>query len=274
MTQGVSIVKEGYVAGGPALQLGHVRVDPVDAGGALAAIADLVGAGRGGRIFTPNVDHVVLAETDAAFRRAYESVELSLADGMPLVWAARLFGRPLPGRVAGSDLLLPLMDMAAERGWRVYLCGGAPGVAETAARRLVAERGVNVVGYAAPQVTADGGEPGDATLADIQACRPDLVVVALGTPKQELWIDHRQPLLSPAVAFGCGAGLDFYVGAQRKAPAWMASRGLEWLYRLWREPRRLWRRYLLRDPRFALVVLRTWWRRSYRVGATPSLSAR
>src|SRR5687768_2615139 len=103
---------------------------------ALRAIEALVDAGRGGSVFTPNVDHVVKAESSEAFRRAYDDVDLSFADGMPLVWVSPLLGSRLPERVAGSDLLMPVLEMAARRKWRVYLLGGAPGVAPTVAELL------------------------------------------------------------------------------------------------------------------------------------------
>ena len=242
----------------PRWRLGGVIVDRLGFAEALAAIEALVDRGEGGAVFTPNVDHVVIAETDARLRAAYARVSLSLADGMPVVWASRLFGPRLPEKVSGSDLVLPLMRLAAARQWRVYLAGGADGVAGRAAEALQRQiPHLGVVGTEGPRIDMDAPASGrEDVLARIREARPDLVLVAFGSPKQELWIDETRDALRPAVLVAVGAGLDFAAGVIRRAPSWVSAAGLEWLYRLVREPRRLWRRYLLRDPRFVLVVWR------------------
>jgi N-acetylglucosaminyldiphosphoundecaprenol N-acetyl-beta-D-mannosaminyltransferase len=241
----------------PPLRLGAIEVDPLTFEGALDAIERLVRAGRGGTVLTPNVDHVVQAERHAGLRHAYAAADLRLADGMPVLWAAALLGRPLPAKVSGSDLVIPLARRAARSGWRLWILGGAPGVAERAAAALERETGVRVAGTDAAQVAADGDGPAARAAAErIRAARPDLVLVALGAPKQELWMQRHRALLAPAVAVGVGAGIAFVAGAARRAPRWMSRCGLEWLYRLLHEPRRLWRRYLVDDPRFAAIVLR------------------
>lgn len=242
----------------PRLSLGRLEIDPVTLEGAVDRVEALVNARAGGIVFTPNVDHVVLAERNDAFRAAYADVDLSLADGMPIVWASRLMGEPLPEKVSGSDLVLPLLDRAAARGWRVFLLGAGPGVAEEAAARLRAERGVNVVGTAAPFVKLVGPDPeGDAAVEQIRAASAQIVLVAFGAPKQELWMHRHRAALAPAVLLGVGASIDFIAGRVRRAPRWVSRSGLEWLWRLSREPRRLWRRYLVDDPGFALILLRT-----------------
>lgn len=232
--------------------MGEIPVDAVTFPQALEAIERLIG--RGGYVFTPNVDHVVTAEEDADFRAAYSAASLCLADGMPLVWASRLLGRPLPEKVSGSDLILPLMERAAAKGWRVYLLGGAPGAAEKAAQVFRA-MGVQIAGVDAPMLRDPRSAEERAPICEkIRRAVPDLILVAFGAPKQELFIHCAR--LAPAVSFGIGASLDFIAGKARRAPRWMSERGLEWLYRLLSEPRRLWRRYLLRDPKFALIVWR------------------
>lgn len=240
-----------------AVRIGALTVDTVTFDQALDRIARLVARGRGGAVFTPNVDHVVKAETHVAFREAYERADLCLADGMPILWAARLLGSPLPEKVSGSDFVLPLVRLAASRGWRVYLLGAAPGVAEEAGARMTREIGVEIVGTASPTVGLDGScEQPEQVVREIVEARPDLVLVAFGAPKQELWIDRFGEQIAPAVAMGVGGTLDFIVGRTRRAPAWMSQAGLEWLFRLAQEPRRMWRRYLVEDPRFVAVVAR------------------
>lgn len=236
--------------------LGNVWADVVDLAGALDRIEALVASGAGGAVFTPNVDHVVNAERVPALAEAYARADLCLADGMPLVWASRVLGPVLPERVAGSDLAEPLLARAADRGWPVLLFGGRPGAAEKAAAAL-SEKGVRVVGAEGPRVGGDGSvEAG--VLERLRAAAPALVLVGLGSPKQELFIDRQRTALTPAVCFGCGAVIDFLAGELPRAPRWMARSGLEWAYRLGREPRRLWRRYLVNDPAFLRILARAW----------------
>jgi len=226
--------------------------------GALAAIEALVQAGQGGSVFTPNVDHVVTAEDDLEFRAAYDAASLSLADGKFVVWAAQLLGTPVPEKVSGSDLIEPLLRLAGSRGWRVFLLGGAPGVAEAAAERSRRDFGVNVVGTASPFIRMDGTAADlEQGIEEVVAARPDLVLVAMGAPKQERWIHHNRERLGRAVAAGIGASLDFVIGRISRAPRWVSNAGLEWLYRLGREPRRLAHRYLVKDPLFLGIALRT-----------------
>jgi N-acetylglucosaminyldiphosphoundecaprenol N-acetyl-beta-D-mannosaminyltransferase len=240
------------------VRVGILWVDAVTFDGALDAIASLVRSGRGGSVFTPNVDHVVTAEDDLEFRAAYEAVDLSLADGKPILWAARLLGKPLPAKVSGSDLIEPLLRLAGQSGWRVFFLGGAPGVAVAAAERARRDFGVNVVGTASPFIRLDG-TAGDLEqgIDEVTAARPDLVLVAMGAPKQERWIHHNRKRLGPAVGVGVGASFDFVIGRIARAPRWVSQAGLEWLFRLVREPRRLAHRYLVKDPRFLAVVART-----------------
>jgi N-acetylglucosaminyldiphosphoundecaprenol N-acetyl-beta-D-mannosaminyltransferase len=238
------------------VRIGKIAIDAVTFEEALDAIEALVRDKRGGTVFTPNVDHIVIADENERFREAYSRVSLSLADGMPVLWASRLLKRPLPAKVSGSDLILPLARRAAERGWRVHLLGGGDGVAERVKARLERDiPAIKIVGTSAPRVNVDA--PLDmTTVADVRATAPDLVFVAFGAPKQEIWSEQARAALSPAVLIGVGGSFDFLVGTQKRAPAWMSRSGLEWLYRLGRDPKRLWRRYLLRDPKFALIVAR------------------
>jgi N-acetylglucosaminyldiphosphoundecaprenol N-acetyl-beta-D-mannosaminyltransferase len=239
------------------LTIGGVPVDRVTFAGALDRIEALVAAGQGGAVYTPNVDHVVIAQRNPAFAAAYRAVDLSLADGMPILWSASLLGEPVPEKVSGSDLIVPLAERAAARGWRVFLIGGAPGVAEEAAAAFRRQLpGIQIVGTAAPRIDATGDEPGGASLDLLCAERPDLVLVAFGAPKQELWIHRHRARLGAAVCVGIGASLDFVAGRVQRAPRWISRSGLEWAYRLGREPRRLWRRYLVDDPRFARILWR------------------
>jgi N-acetylglucosaminyldiphosphoundecaprenol N-acetyl-beta-D-mannosaminyltransferase len=238
------------------ISLGPVPVDAVTCDGALEVVGRLIASGEGGSVFTPNVDHIMIADGDARMREAYSKCSLSLADGMPVLWSARLLGTPLPEKVSGSDFVPRLLERAAEKGWRVYFVGGAPGVAELARDKLreVLPR-LQVVGIDVPMINvADPPERWAPVVARIRAARPDLVFVAFGAPKQEIFIQTVRDELRPAVCLGVGASLDFVAGTIPRAPRWMSQVGLEWVFRLQREPGRLWRRYLLRDTQFLFVV--------------------
>jgi N-acetylglucosaminyldiphosphoundecaprenol N-acetyl-beta-D-mannosaminyltransferase len=240
------------------LLFGKVWVDAFTFAGALDAFEALVAAGHGGRVYTPNVDHVVLAEHDARFAAAYSRADLSFADGMPLVALSRLRAVRLPEKVSGSDLTLPLMERAATRGWRVYLLGGVEGVADKAGKRLK-ERypSLQIVGTDPAHIDlAARPEERAAEVARIAATRPDIVLVALGAPKQEIWIDEVATALAPAVLIGVGASLDFLAGTAVRAPRWMARVGLEWVHRLGQDPKRMIQRYLVRDAEFPVIFAR------------------
>lgn len=242
------------------VRFGRLWVDALGFDAAIEEVRALVACGEGGAIFTPNVDHVVLVESNAGFRKAYRHASLSLADGVPLIWTSRILGRQLPEKLSGSDMLVPISTLAAEEGWSIYLLGGLPGAAELAAERLRELCNVNIVGIDASMVSAEGNTPGDVEVIDrIRAARPDIVFVALGTPKQELFIWRSMEQFRPAVAVGVGASLDFLSGFVTRAPRWISNSGFEWAYRLVQDPRRLWRRYLVRGPRFVGILWRTAW---------------
>ncbi len=242
----------------PRVWLGPVPVDGVDLEHALARIADLVERGTGGTVFTPNVDHLLVAQDDAAFRDAYASADLSLVDGTPVLWLCRLLGLPVRQKVSGSDLVRPLMRLAAGRGLRVFLLGAAPEVARRAAEVLARENpGLHLAGTSSPWIDmALPPESRETVRAQVARAGADLVLVALGAPKAEKFSHECRDELRPAVLVCVGAGLDFVAGAVRRSPRWMSSCGLEWLFRLAQEPGRLWRRYLLRGPRALPLFLR------------------
>ncbi len=245
-------------AGVRRVPIGRIGVDCLTLEQGLTAIQTLVEARHGGTVVTPNIDHVVLAESNARLREAYAASALSFVDGTPLFWALRILGWPVPEKVSGSDLVLPLAGLAARHGWRVYLLGGGPGVAERAAERLRQRfEGFTVVGCDSPMIDMETAASQRREIVEraIEA-RPDLVLCALGTPKGELFAYEACAALRPALLMSIGASLDFIAGTVRRAPRIVSTLGLEWLYRLAREPRRLWRRYLVRDAAFVPIFLR------------------
>ena len=237
------------------VRVGRLWIDAVTFAEALDAIESLARSGRVASEFTLNVDHLVQAEQSEEFRRAHEDASLSIADGQPVVWASRLLGTPLPEKISGSDLLDPLLERVARAKMRLYLLGGAPGVAEQAAAAL-RQKGVEVAGFDSRAV--DLTAPPDVDLLGrLRAARPQVVLVAFGAPKQEIWIHRHRERIPPAVYIGVGGSLDFLAGRTRRAPRWMSRAGLEWLFRLSREPRRLARRYLVDDLAFFGILYET-----------------
>ena len=217
-------------------------------------------------VVTPNVDHVVAHQTNAALRRAYRNASLVLADGAPVVFISKLLGRRLPARVAGSDLAPALFQRAQNwstaqgRPLRVFLLGAAPGVAQRAQGRIQKKwPAVHVVGTHSPPLGFERNEAeNERIFAAISRARPDLVLVGLGAPKQELWTHQYADRIDAAAALCVGATIDFLAGEKRRAPRWMQRSGLEWCHRLCSEPKRLARRYFRDAWLFPQIVWREW----------------
>src|SRR5688500_15081476 len=241
----------------PTVELHGVQIHAITEAQTIAHVLNELDARRGGVVVTPNLDHLRRAATDLNFGAMVAEADLVVADGMPLVWASRIQGTPLPERVAGSNLISTLSGAAAGRGRSVYLLGGAEGTAEAAARVLI-ERfpALKVAGAFCPPV---GFEDDPKRMADIVAslatARPDIVYVALGSPKQEKLIARLRPVLPEAWWLGVGVSFSFLCGDVRRAPRWMQRTGLEWVHRLVQEPRRLFKRYVVSGMPFAAALL-------------------
>ncbi len=237
--------------GGVSVDILGVRVDNVTTAEALELMARFVAEGWPHQVVTVNPEFVMEAQRNPEFRVVLHEAHLALPDGAGLLWASRLLGRPLRERVTGSDTLPLLARMAAQRGYRLYFLGAAPGVAEKAADVLrAAHPGLQIVGTYAGSPARDEE---DAIVARVVAARPDFLFVAYGAPRQDLWIHRNLARLGVPVCMGVGGTFDFIAGVAVRAPLWMRRVGLEWLHRLWREPWR-WRR-MLALPRFALAVV-------------------
>ncbi|MDZ7315891.1 MAG: WecB/TagA/CpsF family glycosyltransferase [candidate division KSB1 bacterium] len=212
---------------------------------------------RGGRchIVVINAAKVVKARRDAELARVIHEADLIGADGMSIVWASRLLGTPLPGRVNGTDLMDALFELSARKGYRVYLLGARPAVIEKAAANLRRHYPtLNLVGYRHGYF-ADSAEEEEA-VQRINQAKPDILLLGMSTPMKELWVKRHKELLSVPVIHGVGGSFDIVGGVTRRAPVWMQRSGLEWLFRLAQEPRRLWRRYLITNTVFVWLVLK------------------
>lgn len=248
------------------INLFGMRIATLTMPGAVATLLDWCRAPRQGScrfVVTPNVDHAVMFQHRADFRAAYSDASLVVADGMPLVLAARAFRKGLAERVAGSDLV-PQVFAAATAPLRVFLLGAAPGVGEKAAARIRSEwQNVNVVGTYSPPIGFDNDSAENSKIIAIMAAAdPDLVIVGLGAPRQELWVHRHRHELPAKVAICAGATIDFLAGHRRRSPVWMRQLGLEWFHRACSEPRRLAGRYA-RDAWELPQLLWHEWRGSY-----------
>jgi N-acetylglucosaminyldiphosphoundecaprenol N-acetyl-beta-D-mannosaminyltransferase len=250
-----------------------MAVDRVDEADAIATIVAALDRGRGGWVITPNLHHVREFTRSPEYAGMFERADLVVADGFPLVLASRLMGAPLPARVAGSDLIWSLSAEAALRGRSVYLLGAAPGSCGAAERRMrVLYPGLRLAGCYSPPIGFErDGDEVDRIRARLAAARPDIVFVGLPFPKQERLIESLVDSLPATWFLGVGASLDFIGGSIERAPAWMIRFGLEWLHRLLKEPRRLFRRYVMHGMPFAvrLFAHALWQRLSGRQRAAP-----
>jgi len=255
------------------VELFGVEIDPLRMDQAVAQIIAWIAdpAGRCHFVVTPNVDHIVMLQHHAGLKAAYGDAGMVLADGAPVLWSSRLLRCGLPERVAGSDLVPALFDAArTEQPLRAYLLGAAPGVADRAAANIGRRwPAVEVVGTYSPPLGFEKDESENAAILDrISAARPDVLIVGLGAPKQELWVHKHRDALSAKVALCVGATIDFLAGERSRAPVWMREAGLEWLYRVASEPRRLASRYAKDALIFPRLLAREWWRR--RTKPTPA----
>ncbi|MDH6156915.1 MULTISPECIES: WecB/TagA/CpsF family glycosyltransferase [unclassified Janthinobacterium] len=201
-----------------------------------------------------NVDKLVKAERDAELRRIINDCALINADGMPVVWASRLLGKPLKERVAGVDLFEALMRRSADKQWRVYLLGAREEVVSEVKRLYELKYpGLTVVGYRNGYWSAEE-EPG--VVAQITEARADLLFVAISSPKKEHFLGQYQGQMKIPFAMGVGGTFDVAVGRVKRAPVWMQKSGLEWFYRFLQEPRRMFRRYFIEDMGFIRLFIK------------------
>jgi N-acetylglucosaminyldiphosphoundecaprenol N-acetyl-beta-D-mannosaminyltransferase len=219
-------------------------------------------APRAVMVVTPNADHVVNLERSEALRAAYARADLVVPDGMPVVWASWLLGTPVKERVTGSDLMPRLCELAAARGLKVFILGGAPGVAQRAAQKLVFRYpGLAVAGTDSPPLGFEQDEAQNTRIVEaIRAGGADIVFVCLGSPKQDVWMARHIDRFDKGVFLGVGAAVDFCAGTVRRAPPWMQHAGIEWAYRLAQQPGKLAGRYV-RDLYFFVLLGRELWRR-------------
>ena len=233
-----------------------VPIDNLSMAESLDYIESLIRTGTPHQHVIVNVDKLVKMQTDTALREAVLSCDMFSCEGQPIVWAARLLGQPLKERIAGVDLFPALIGRCAERGFRPFLLGARPEVVERVAAVLQAQHPRLQLagwrnGYWSPEEEAG-------VVAQIKQARPDVLFMATPSPMKEIFLSRWKEELRIPFVMGVGGSFDVVAGVVKRAPVWMRRCGLEWLYRLVQEPRRMWRRYLMEDPAFFRLLWREW----------------
>ncbi|MFT7772015.1 WecB/TagA/CpsF family glycosyltransferase [Roseateles sp.] len=238
------------------IQIMGCNVDNLSMEETLQVVDGFIRSGRPHQHVVVNVDKIVKAQRDEELRRIINECALINADGMPVVWASRWLGKPLKERVAGVDLFEALMQRSARTGWRVYLLG---------ARNEVVQGVKNLYERKYPGLTVAGARDGywkagedEAVAQQIADARPDILFVAISSPKKEQFLGRYQAMMKVPFAMGVGGTFDVAVGKVRRAPVWMQRSGLEWFYRFLQEPRRMFRRYFIEDMAFVGLFWREW----------------
>ncbi len=231
----------------------ELPIDDLTMDETLDTVDRMISSGRVHQHVVVNVSKVVQADRDPALRAIIENCDIVNADGQPIVWASRWLGTPLRERVAGVDLMGRLIERAAGRGYRLYLLGGRAAVVAAVADRIGREH---------PEVAIAGWHDGywsseqEPEIVDaIRAVRPDILFVAIPSPFKENFLARWKDHIAAPFVMGVGGSFDVYAGLTRRAPQWVQRAGLEWLYRVWQEPRRMWRRYAGDAPHFARMLL-------------------
>ncbi len=229
----------------------NTYVDNVTEEEAIRHIEECIKDRKIGFVVTPNVDQIVMMEKNLYFREICDNAELSVVDGHPLLWIAKWYKRPIKEKICGSDLMPHLCRIAAEKGYKIFLLGAAEGIAAKAADILKEQNpGLIIAGTYSPPF---GFEKDQAELDKInrilKESEADMLFVGMGAPKQSVFIYENMDKYQIPMSFCVGATIDFIAGEQTRAPRWMTDHGLEWLYRLFKEPKRMFKRYIVNDTK-------------------------
>lgn len=210
------------------------------------------------QICVPNVYTTILMQNDEELKKIHNSCSLAIPDGMPLVWVSKLYGKPIPERISGSDLFQKFAEVAAQRGYKFFFLGATPETIKKMTMKMKEEYpSLKIVGiYSPPFMKEFSEEENQKMIEIINKTKPDVLWLGLTAPKQEKWIGRNLHLLEVSVAVGVGAAFDFIAGKVKRAPDWMQKIGLEWFYRLRQEPKRLWKRYLIGNTIFIWLVIK------------------
>lgn len=236
----------------------NTEIDNLTTEEVLQRVDELVSENENAYVVTPNVDHIVKLETNKELREAYKHASLILTDGKPLVWISKLYKTPIKEKISGSDLFPQICERAAAKGYKMFFLGAAEGIADRAAKNLTQKYpNLQVVGTYSPPIGFEkDNNLINETIRRVKKTNPQILIIGLGCPKQELFLLHNREKLGVPVSFCMGASLDFEAGVVKRAPKWMSEHGLEWLYRTFQEPKRMLKRYFRED----LKIFRLAWK--------------
>lgn len=236
----------------------NTNVDNLTMKEAVEKIDELIQRNIPSYVVTPNVDHIVKLEKDEELRKIYDKADLVLTDGMPLIWISKLKSNPIKEKVSGSDLFPRVCELAAHKGYKIFLLGAAEGVAKKAAENLkIIYPKLKICGTYSPSYGFEkNDEEIDYIISIINKAKPDILAVGLGAPKQEKFIYKYKYRLNVPVSLAIGASIDFEAGNVERAPKWMQKCCLEWFYRLCKEPKRMFKRYLVDDIKIFKIALK------------------
>ncbi|WP_270565922.1 WecB/TagA/CpsF family glycosyltransferase [Clostridium beijerinckii] len=236
----------------------NTEIDNLTMSEAIGEIDKLVINRKPSYVVTPNVDHIVKLEKDEEFKEVYKNADLILTDGMPLIWISKMKSTPIKEKVSGSDLFPKVCELAAKKGHKIFLLGAAEGVAAKAAENLKKKyTGLNIVGTYSPSYGFEKKEDEiEKIIKIINEVKPDILAVGLGAPKQEKFLYKYREKLKVPVSLAIGASIDFEAGNIERAPVFMQKCGLEWFYRLCKEPKRMFKRYLVDDLKIFYIALK------------------
>ncbi|ELC8386903.1 WecB/TagA/CpsF family glycosyltransferase [Clostridium perfringens] len=234
----------------------NTEVDNLTMDEAIDKAEELIIKKKPSYVVTPNVDHIVKLETDKEFQDVYKNADLILTDGMPLIWISKMKGNPIKEKISGSDFFPKLCERAAEKGYSLFLLGAAEGVAAKAAKNLKEKyEGLNIVGTYSPSYGFEKKDDEIKMIIEmINETKPDILAVGLGAPKQEKFLYKYKNELNVPISLAIGASIDFEAGNMNRAPKWMQNCGLEWFYRLCKEPKRMFKRYIIDDLNIIILL--------------------
>lgn len=236
----------------------NTQIDNLTMEEAIIAADKLINNNNYNYVVTPNVDHIVKLEEDKEFLEIYNNADLILTDGMPLVWVSKIKKNPIKEKISGSDYFPELCKFSVKKGYKIFLLGAAEGVADRAKSNLENKyEGINIVGTYSPKYGFENDESEIKKIIDIvNKCKPDILAVGVGAPKQEKFIYRYLSELKVPLSLGIGATIDFEAGSVKRAPKWMQNSGLEWFYRFIKEPKRMFKRYFIDDIKFIKIIMK------------------
>lgn len=236
----------------------NTEIDNLTMSETLQVVDILIQKQKNAYVVTPNVDHIVKLESNENLKKAYSEADLILADGKPLIWVSKIYRKPIKEKISGSDLFPELCKHSAQKNYKMFFLGAKEGVAAKAAEKLKEKyKGLEIVGcYSPPMGFENNFVELDKIANLIKSVNPHILILALGCPKQEIFAHQYRNVFNVPLTFCLGATLDFEAGNVKRAPHWMANAGLEWAYRMYKEPKRMFKRYVLEDWRFVKLFVK------------------